>query len=156
MTVLRICARAPYNGIQAYPVSIVVSERCAKERSNGFTLIEVLVALTILSLSLAIIFAGFSDGLRGRRTAEDYQRATALAESKLNSMGIETILQEGHTEGRFNEHFRWEATVSPYHEESRNVENKYQTPMVLTVTVLWPDKREERSVSLTTLRLVAR
>jgi general secretion pathway protein I len=133
-----------------------VLERCAKERSSGFTLIEVLVALTILSLSLAIIFAGFSEDLRGRRTAEDYQRATALAESKLNSMGIETSLQEGHTEGRFNGRFRWEAAVSPYHEEGRNVENTYQTPIVLKVTVFWPEKGQERSVSLTTLRLIAR
>lgn len=134
----------------------MASEHYVKTTSDGFTLIEVLVALTILSLSLAIVFAGFSDGLRGRRTADDYQRATALAESKLNSMGIESTLHEGHTEGRFNDRFRWEAAVSPYQEDDRNVENKYQTPMVLTVTVFWPDKREERSVSLTTLRLVAR
>src|SRR5262245_31052103 len=119
-----------------------------EETSDGFTLIEVLVALTILSLSLAIIFAGFSDGLRGRRTADDYQCATALAESKLNCMGTETTLQEGQTEGRFNERFRWEAVVSPYHEEGRSAENKYETPMVVTVTVSWPDKHEERSVSL--------
>jgi hypothetical protein len=71
-------------------------------------------------------------------------------------MGIETTLQEGQTGGRFDERFRWEAIVSPYHEEGRNIDNKYQTPVVLTVTVFWPEKREERSVSLTTLRLMAR
>ena len=48
----------------------------------GFTLIEVLVALMILSLSLAIIFSIFSVGLRGRRAAEEYEQATLLAEVK--------------------------------------------------------------------------
>jgi general secretion pathway protein I len=132
----------------------IVSEQCVRKTPKGFTLIEVLVALTVLSLSLAIIFAGFSAGLRGRRTAEDYQRATVLAESKLISMGIETTLQEGHAIGRFNERFRWEATVSPYHEEGRDEANKLQRPLILTVTVLWGDKSDERSVSLTTLRLL--
>ena len=125
---------------------------------KGFTLMEVLVALTILALSLTIIFSGLSDGLRGKQTAANYQRAVVLAESKLSSMGVESTLQEGHATGDFDRQFRWESVVTPHHEEGRNEDSRPQTPparrFVLTVTVRWGAKGDERSVSLSTLRLV--
>jgi general secretion pathway protein I len=127
--------------------------------AKGFTLIEVLVALVILSLSLAIIFAGFSTSLRSKRVAEDHQQATLLAESKLNSVGVERPLQEGVTVGRFDDRFRWKVEVAPYHEEemdqTQDLEKLPLVPLVVTVTVSWGDPGDERSVSLTTLRLEA-
>src|SRR5262245_49151974 len=89
-------------------------------KARGFTLIEVLVALTILSLSLAIIFSIFSIGLRGRRAAEHYEQATLLAESKLSSMGVNEPIREGESVGKFNDRFLWHAVVTPYHEAGRN------------------------------------
>lgn len=67
---------------------MAVSKSCVGRKTEGFTLIEVLVALTILSLSLAIIYSVFSVGLRGRKAAEDYEQATQLAELKLDAIGV--------------------------------------------------------------------
>jgi general secretion pathway protein I len=126
---------------------------------RGFTLVEVLVALTILAISLTIIFGGLSDGLQGKRAAADYQRAVALAESKLSSIGVETALQEGQSAGNFDQQFRWESVVTPYREEGRSEDSQPQNPparpFILTVTIRWGAKGNERSVSLSTLRLVA-
>jgi general secretion pathway protein I len=125
--------------------------------TQGFTLIEVLVALTILSLSLAIIFSVFSVGLRSRRAAEEYEQATMLAESKLNSVGIDEPIQEGDTVGRFNDRFWWKMVVTPYHEEGRNeAKDLLGRPLLVTVIVSWGDAGDEKSVTLTTLRLVPR
>lgn len=125
--------------------------------AEGFTLIEVLVALTILSLSLAIIFTIFSVSLRGRRTAQAYEQATLLAESKLNSIGIDEPVQEGDTVGRFNDRFWWKTVVAPYHEAGRNeAKDLLRRPLLVTVTVSWDDPSDGRSVTLTTLRLVPR
>lgn len=131
---------------------------CAEVRQTsqqGFTLIEVLVALTILSLSLAIIFAGFSSGLRAKRMAVDYQQATVLAESKLNSIGIETPVVEGQTVGRFDDRFRWQVVVARYQEDGRDElgQGKIQ-PLEVTVTVFWGTSSDGRSVSLKTLKLL--
>ena len=117
---------------------------------------EVLVALTILSLCLAIIYSVFSVGLRGRRAAEDYEQATQLAESKLDSVGVDEPIQEGITAGQFNDRFSWRTVVAPYREigrdESKDVRRR---PMTVSVTVSWGDP-DQRSVTLSTLRLVPR
>jgi hypothetical protein len=115
------------------------------------------VALTILSLSLAIIFSVFSVGLRGKRAAEDYETATLLAESRLNSIGIEETIREGQTVGRFNDRFWWKTIVTPYHEVGRDeTKDLLRRPVLVTVAVSWGEAGNEKSVTLRTLRLVPR
>jgi general secretion pathway protein I len=133
------------------------TKSCVGRKTKGFTLIEVLVALTILSLSLAIIYSVFSLGLRGRKAAEDYEQATQLAESKLDAIGVNEAIQEGVTVGRFDDRFAWKTVVTPYREvgrdESKDIRRR---PLTVTVTVSWGAPSEERAVTLTTLRLVPR
>jgi len=43
-------------------------------------LLEVLVAFTVLAISLGVLFQIFSTGMRASRSAEEYTRATLLAE----------------------------------------------------------------------------
>jgi prepilin-type N-terminal cleavage/methylation domain-containing protein len=48
--------------------------------SRGFTLLEVLVALTILGLAIVTLMQLSSQGLRLLRHADDYQRAVLVAD----------------------------------------------------------------------------
>ena len=126
----------------------------AKNRSRGFTLIEVLVALAVLALALGVLFQIFSTGLNNSRVAEAYAKATLLAQSKLASLGIEEPLGEAENTGRFDEQFGWRVDVQSHGREERPVGqvaplNSYE----VVVTVYWGETDEERSVSLTTLRL---
>jgi general secretion pathway protein I len=140
--------------LREYPLLSEESES-RKARASGFTLIEVLVALTILSISLAVIYTGLSSNVEGRRVSIDYQQATLLAESKLNSLGVETPLIEGRTTGRFDGRFRWNAVVAPYSEEGEEYLEDGQTrPVQVIVTVAWGEPNNERSVSLRTLRVL--
>ena len=124
---------------------------------RGFTLIEVLVALIVLSLALSIIFAGVSQNLRSRRAALHYQQAMLLAESKLASIGVEVPLREGEFAGDFSDQFHWRTLVTPYHEEGRaEPDSASLRAWVVTVTVDWGSGDDERSVSLSTLRLAPR
>ena len=49
-----------------------------RARAAGFTLIEVLVALAILSLAVVASIQGFAQGLRLLRLAGDHQQAMLL------------------------------------------------------------------------------
>lgn len=124
------------------------------EGRRGFTLIEVLAALAILGLALGVLFQIFSTGLGSARVAQGYTLATALAESKLASLGIEEPLAEGETAGWFDDDFRWRVAVRSYEQEARAAgEGASIEPYEVVVTVSWGEPDEERSVSLTTLRL---
>lgn len=54
-----------------------------QSKCRGMTLIEVLVAFVVLSVTMAAILQIFSGGMRNARLADSYSRAVFLAESKL-------------------------------------------------------------------------
>lgn len=126
-------------------------------RQRGFTLIEVLVAFAILSLSLGVMMQLFSTGLRNVALAEQYSRATALAESQLASVGVEEPLSAGQQSGEFPDGYRWQVDVQPYsspeEQDSGVTELLPVAAYRVDVTVLWSEGSKDRSVTLTTLRL---
>ncbi len=136
----------------------------ATARPRGFTLIEVMVAFVLLALVLGVLLQVFTGGLRSARVSEAYTMATLLAESKLAAVGIEEPLTAGETAGRFDDRFRWRLDVRPYepaHSEGPAEGDDAPVQAALeayevVVTVSWDGVNEERSVSLTTLRLAPR
>jgi general secretion pathway protein I len=75
--------------------------------SAGFTLLEVLVALAILSVAVVAAIQGFAQGLRLLKLAGDHQEAMLIADRKTREI---VVPDEGHdegTEGRFH----WERTT---------------------------------------------
>lgn len=126
-----------------------------KDRS-GFTLIEIVVALLVLSIASAVIFEGFSIGFRNARTADDFAQAVLIAQSKLAPTGVAEPLSTGVTSGEELDKYSWTVTV----DEIDLVTEDAATPSALrpfsvAVDVVWSDGRTERTVSLSTLRLAA-
>jgi general secretion pathway protein I len=78
-------------------------------RSNGFTLLEVLVALAILGLAIVALMQLSSQGLRLLHTAEDYQQAAQLADRVARAVDP---VQEGAQAGQEGP-FRWERRIAP-------------------------------------------
>jgi prepilin-type N-terminal cleavage/methylation domain-containing protein len=120
----------------------------------GFTLIEVLVALTIVGLVLAVMAEIFSTGLTAHETASGAEEALALAEERLAVAAA--TLHSGTSEGMFAGRFTWRTTVAPYRDGSADSLDKPSAlPRLysVAVSVAWRDGHRSQQLSLTTLRL---
>lgn len=130
-------------------------------RERGFTLLEVLVAFSILSLSLGALIQIFGTGLRNTALAEEYSVAVMHAESLLAELGVQEPLTAGSLGGELDDRFRWQANIEEYiDEDSEALALESQLPAIayqVELSVSWGDGdgASLRRVSLQTLRLVS-
>jgi general secretion pathway protein I len=122
-------------------------------RSSGFSLIEVVVAFSILALGLGALYRVLSTAARQAVLVQHYTEAMALAESKLGEASVGAwprALDEGTTDGQF----RWEQTVQPYSSEDEAADPKPDLVRLrIKVEVRWEHDGAPRSLVLTTVRL---
>lgn len=124
------------------------------KRSQGFSLLEVLVAFTITALLLTVLFQTFASGLRAARLSETYTHAILLAQGKLAELSVEETLVEGAQEGNFDDTYRWQTQITPYllADEPEDIQLPVR-PFTTTVEVYWNEGAQQRSIALTTLLL---
>ena len=126
-------------------------------KQQGFSLLEILIAFSILALSLGILLKIFSAGVNTAVVAEDYTAAVQIAESLMAKTGVETPLQAGQDSGLENEKYNWLVTVSPFAFNAENVDTSAITAVLFKVKVIvsWGnDNANDRQVELTTLKLI--
>jgi general secretion pathway protein I len=125
-------------------------------KQKGFSLLEILIAFSILALSLGILLKIFSAGVNTAVVAEDYTAAVQIAESLMAKTGVETSLQAGQDSGLENEKYHWLVEVSPFAFNPENVDATAITAVLFKVKVIvsWGDDNADgRQVELTTLKL---
>jgi len=118
----------------------------------GFTLLEVLVALSIAAIGIAMVMQVFGGSLRNVDRADHYLRALALAESLLATAGTERELESGTESGEAEPGFRWEIAMAEVVDETLPDDMPLRL-FDVEATVAWDDGAASRSVSLRTLRL---
>ena len=116
--------------------------------SRGFTLLEVLVAMTILGLALVTLMQLTSHGLRLLRQADDHQQAVLVADRVART--VDTV-QEGVESGQEGA-YRWErrVTLVPVPEELTPGAGPPPRLYSLSVAVRWGS----RTLELSSLRAV--
>lgn len=120
--------------------------------SRGFSLLEMLVALVILSLSLGSLYQSATAAIRNVSVADQYTRATMLAESMLASAS-DLRTEEASVSGTFDI-YRWETTAWPAENPlalGNEAGLRGAALQYVRVTVSWPGGQSDRKVSLLTV-----
>jgi len=119
---------------------------------RGFTLLEVLVALAILSLTVVVSIQAFSQGLRLLKLSGDHQAAMIIADLKAREVITPKEGREDGTEGAFT----WERTIKVLPSPDLDVPGRTVRWHVyeIDVKVKWGD-RNVRTVEIATLRTLS-
>ncbi len=112
------------------------------KKQKGFSLLEVVAAITILAIAFAIIFDSYSENLSAVYRAEQYSHARIIAESKMAELYSLPDISKITQSGRFRE-FVWQSSASPYSADGIGKAGKWQLYLV-TVRVKWDKRREIR------------
>jgi general secretion pathway protein I len=126
-------------------------------RSDGFTLLEVVVALAIAGLALVGLFRAGSGGVFAVDTAAKAEEAVQRAQSHLAAVGRNAALVEGEFTGDDGGGYRWMLRVRPLTSRQSlaqdGITSATTTLFNVEVAISWPAYAGERSVVLRTLRL---
>jgi len=118
----------------------------------GFTLVEVIVALAILSAGLSVMLGMISGGLLRTASAERLMEAGSLTQSLMAEIGTEYPVRADERAGEFVNGYRWHLKMQQYGGDN----NPDQGPVSLyeiSTEVQWEEGTQTRSVQLKTLRL---
>ena len=121
-------------------------------RTRGFTLLELLVALTLFAVVGGTLLQLFQSGLRTARLAAAHTHAVFLARSKLTELQAYSHLQPGTLSGAFADGYQWQVVLST--DENTGVDRRSRIqPLDLRLTVSWGEPGEQRSFTLHSLLL---
>ena len=113
------------------------------DRQRGFTLLEIIVALTIAAIALPALLQAFSQGTKNQSLIEN--RTTALYLLKLKMGEIEMLgeIEAGSEDGEFgsNSRFQWTSDIT-----ESDIEGLYE----VIVTVSWQERGRDEAVELAT------
>lgn len=89
-------------------------ERCpdATTGIDGFTLLEILVALIILGLGVAMLTGSITDSLARTQRIKTENQAATLADGILARLGQDIPLRQGIVQGR-DQNLAWTLVVAP-------------------------------------------
>jgi general secretion pathway protein I len=123
--------------------------------SAGFTLLEVIVAMTIVGIGVVTLLEIFSMGLRLGARSSGATEAMTYGRQAMDEILLRRRIDEGAQEGSLNAKARWKIGI-------QTVRNPADSPSLssdwelqeITLDIRMADGGRERPVELRTLRLV--
>jgi general secretion pathway protein I len=126
--------------------------RVQTHHNAGFTLPEVIVALTVLSLALGVLMNAIGSGLGYSGRGERIARAASLAQSLLAEVGSVRPLAEGQRAGALADGYSWKLIIRAYGDSTERQLWPVSSYSV-AAQVSWGEGVQQQSYTLTTLRL---
>jgi len=127
-------------------------------RQRGFTLLEIMLAFVIFALVFAASLQVLTGALRNTGRSEDYSQAALWAQSKMDTVGIDPVVEEGSFSGEFENDYEWQMEISVYEppvtqEGSGVLEVDVPVELYLVeLTVMWGSDNQRRQARFQTLR----
>lgn len=134
---------------------------CGVMRQEGFTLIEVLVAVMVLAISLVVIMQLFSGGLKSNRISGDYLYGIFHAREKVEELLLTRQWAPAELSGDFEDGYRWTAVIEEVVPEMEDEESDNETPvtqppvstMMIRLNVIWNNGDREKNFEIMTTAL---
>jgi general secretion pathway protein I len=121
---------------------------------TGFTLIETLIAISILAISLAVILQLFSGGLKSSKLSDEYTRGIFHAREKMDEILLAKELTEGVIDGEFDDGFKWRAKALHLDiKEAKDVKLPFRA-FNINVDVIWDAGGHEKHFAISAIKLV--
>jgi len=125
---------------------------------RGFTLIEILVAISVLAISLVVILQLFSGGLKSVRLSNQYTRAIFYAREKMEEIllmeDLEAGSQEGSQEDESEDPLRWRAEIVLIESEEEEASKLPFDTLGIMVDVMWHEGEKEKRFQISTMKVV--
>ncbi len=121
--------------------------RCLRPvHAQGFTLLEMLVALAILGMSLGLLYRASGTGARNVADLEAYQRAVIVGQSLLDLRS--TVPAEGWNDAGVDGNYAWRVNSAPF---NTGLSGPNIAPLhAVDIVVRWGEP--QRELALRTLR----
>jgi len=123
-----------------------------KFKNKGFSLLEILVAFTIMAISLSILLNIFSSGVNTAVIAEDYIVATQIAESLMAKTGVEEPLVIGQSTGTEDDKYQWQVLVENSLNPDLDDDSEIELLAVQVIVSWGDDLANARTVELNTVK----
>ena len=127
---------------------------------RGFTLLEILLAISILGVAVTVIMQQFSAGMKIARMSQSYTAATIYAKQKLEELQVEEEMREKEESGDFEDGYYYRVSIMPYEDYIEDEEDSEIFDLLplemyrLESVVWWKEGEKEKSIALATLKTV--
>ena len=119
---------------------------------NGFTLLEVLVAMAILGIAITVVLQLFSADLRAISVSGDYVSAATRAEAKMREILSDDKLSEESSGETIEDGYTMDVSVSDALNE--RTDGLQVRILEIDLTIHWTRGTKEKSLTLKTMKVV--
>ena len=120
---------------------------------NGFTLLEVVVAMAIVGLGVVTLFEIFSSGLRLGTKSSERTQAVAYSRQAIDEFLTRRTVNEGVSEGSIGDRYHWKIEIAPFQERKQLSPAGWELKEI-TLRMRFQEGEGEKEVEMKTLRLV--
>jgi len=126
----------------------------AYSSKRGFTLIEVLVALSLISITITLVVQLFSSSLRSMGSTDAYVAAVKKAEFRMKELLDADVLKEGTWSETTDEGYHMKIAVSDTLTERPDY--PYLKLMRIDLSVSWKNGPGEKTWTIRTLKAMGK